>query len=103
MQVDESTVVKAILGGVTAFVLWLIKLVWGDHRKAITDIAKDLKEIKDKLDAEINNLEERVVDLEKTDVGVQIHLDSLKELKSQVDGIAGSLMSLTSLAVKRDD
>lgn len=81
MNIEDGTIIKWFLGGITLVIGWLFKVVWGDHKKQMEKIAKDIEAIKD-----------QITELEKADVGVQIHLESLTELKTQLENLRNAVL-----------
>ena len=81
MHIEDTVIVKWILAGIATAMAWLFKVVWGDHKKQMEKIAKDIEAIKD-----------QITELEKADVGVQIHLESLTELKVQLENLRNAVL-----------
>jgi len=81
------------LGGVCLSLLgYLAKSAWEGLKSDILNISNELKAIRGK-----------VTDLEKVDVGVQYHLESLKDLKLQIDSVRSSVTALLTFTGKDDD
>ena len=91
------------IAGLTGLVVWLLKLVGSDHRKALMGIRQNMDVLGEKFDVEVKAVEKRINSLEKTDIAVQIHLDSLKQMKEQFDAIQHSMAVISGMVRSKDN
>lgn len=83
MEEEVEAILYLLVGGIVSILGWALNKVWSDKAAAI-----------DAAIVAIQQLENRIDELEKSDVGVQIHLDSLHELRQQVDTVRTSILGL---------